>query len=424
MNLDWRRLKAVVLESDDWGLCAWSPDEQAYRVLADTPAFRTPAGRRYGASTLESAADVRSLVETLLEFRGGDGFPPVWQANTVLAAPDYPRLRAPSFEAPLPLVDFPTTPSRWQRPGLWEETARAVEAGTWWPELHGLHHLAETAWLGALRRGVDDARRAFEHQSFVCQVVEASGEYHPAEPPEVRTRNLTLAVAKFVALTGRAPRSLCPPDYRWDERLEVDAERLGVSTLQGKAEQIGPSLPKIRRLVMRYRWPHRRGARFYMPPRIAFEPRPDDPAANRVGAAAVRRAARSAWQRGQPAAVSTHRVNYAHLDPRAAAGGRSALRDLLSGFIEDGAVFLIDDEVRQLQEWSWSVRPIGDRGALLRYYGVPNDPIRFAAPAGTYGVTIRDGHGAQGAEVAVEEGEVVARMNVGEYLLEWNVSDR
>ena len=62
MNLDWRRLKAVVLESDDWGLCAWSPDDQAVRVLADSPAYRSAPGRRYGASTLESADDVRLVV--------------------------------------------------------------------------------------------------------------------------------------------------------------------------------------------------------------------------------------------------------------------------------------------------------------------------------------------------------------------------
>ena len=98
MNLEWKRLKAVVIESDDWGLCAWSPDEQALRVLADTPAFRTPAGRRYGSSTLESADDVRRLAATFAEFRGGDGFAPVLQANTVMAAPVFERLRPPWYK--------------------------------------------------------------------------------------------------------------------------------------------------------------------------------------------------------------------------------------------------------------------------------------------------------------------------------------
>ena len=122
MNSIWRRLKAVVLESDDWGLCAWSPDDQAHRVLTDTPAFRSPAGRAYGRSTLESAADVKRLVQALLEFRGGDGFPPVWQANTVMAAPDYARLEPPLFQvAAMPVITLPELPSRWQRPGLWDE---------------------------------------------------------------------------------------------------------------------------------------------------------------------------------------------------------------------------------------------------------------------------------------------------------------
>ena len=92
MTLDWRHLKAVVLESDDWGLCAWVPDEQAYEALAGTPAFRNPAARAYGRSTLESAEDVARLAAVLLEFRGRDGRPPVWQANTVMATPDFARL--------------------------------------------------------------------------------------------------------------------------------------------------------------------------------------------------------------------------------------------------------------------------------------------------------------------------------------------
>ena len=212
MNLEWRRLRAVVFESDDWGLCAWSPDDHAYRVLSDTPAFRTPSGRRYGASTLESVGDVQSLVQTLMEFRGGDGFPPVWQANTVMASPDYARMRPPLFEMEaLPLIDPPRAPSRWERPGMWEQVRQASHLGVWWIELHGLHHLPESAWLVALRRGIADARRAHEQQSPICQAVESSGEYDPSEPERVRTRNLQLAVNRFELLVGRRPGSFCRP---------------------------------------------------------------------------------------------------------------------------------------------------------------------------------------------------------------------
>jgi hypothetical protein len=420
VNLDWRRLKAVVIESDDWGLCAWVPDEHAHRVLADTPAWRGPAGRTYGRSTLESADDVDRMLALLLEMRGGDGLPPVLQANTVVAAPDYPKLHPPLFEVPeLPLVDLPDTPSRWLRPGLWERVGQAVEAGVWWPELHGLHHIPEHAWLTALRRGRADARRGHEQQCMVCEAVEASGEYDPSEPAELRTRNLERAVAKFRALFDRAPSSLCPPDYRWDEALEADAERLGVTIIQGRPEQAGQAFPKLRRWLHRFRWPDLRGARFYPPPRIAFEPRGGHEATGRLGPAVVHRRARDAWGRGQPAVISTHRVNYAHLDEAWSEVGRGQLRDLLHALVRDGAVFVTDAEVRQLVERAWSVRPIGRRGALVRHYGVPRAPLRFPAPVGVARASLHEGGRPEDAHLALENGEVRLEANPGEYLIEW-----
>ena len=418
MNLDWTRLRAVVLESDDWGLCAWSPDVQGWRALADQPVFRSPSGRRYAGSTLESAEDVRAMTDLLGMFRGGDGFPPVWQANMILAAPDYAKLAPPAFDTPqLPLLEFPNTPSRWMRPKLWEEITVARMSGLWWPELHGLHHLPAKAWLAALRRGVPDARRAFEHQSPVCAAVDVSGEYHPSEPAESRTRDLETAVATFRRLFGRLPLSMCPPDYRWDEQLERDAERLGITTFQGKGEQLGHAFPRLRRLLLRYRWPHLHNARFYLPIRIAFEPQ-GSPSGVRVGAVAVQRAAREAWNRGQPAVISSHRVNYVHLDAAAAEGGRAALRDLLHRLQGDNAVFLTDAEVRQLQERAWSVREVGTRGVLVRYYGVPREPVVFDAPHDATGVALREGRRKDG-EVRLADGRVEARLNDGEYLLEW-----
>jgi hypothetical protein len=117
--------------------------------------------------------------------------------------------------------------------------------------------------------------------------------------------------------------------------------------------------------------------------------------------------------------VSTHRLNYAHLDPAGSDAGRGALRDLLRRFAADGAVFLTDAEVRQIQERGWSTRPIGERGTLLRFHGQPRLPIRIPAPAGTHGVLLREGRNPSGPELAHEGGAAIARVAPGEYLLEW-----
>lgn len=423
MTLDWRHLKAVVLESDDWGLCAWVPDDLAYQALAASPAFRNPAARAYSRSTLESADDVARLAATLLEFRGRDGRPPVWQANTVMATPDFARLRPPRFECEaLPLVHYPNFPSRWQRPGLWDEVERAREAGVWWPELHGLVHLPQTAWLQALRAGADDALRAHAQQCFVCAAVEAGAEYDPREPAEVRARSLAQAVERFRERFGRAPGSLCAPDYRWDERLEADAEALGVTIIQGRSEQMGHRFRRLRHVFGRLRWRGSRGRRFDMPARIAFEPRGDATPGSRLGAAAAHRKARAAWGRGQPAVVSSHRLNYAHLDPAWPEAGRGALRDLLALLARDGAISLTDAEVRSLHENAWSLRGLTARTSLLRYYGEPRARVRIPAPAWATGVEFRDARGAFEAgapRLAIEAGEVVAELDPGEVVIEW-----
>ena len=420
MNLDWHRLRAVVLESDDWGLCAWVPDDRAHRALAHQPAFRTAAGLRYGRSTLESAGDVGALAAELLEWRGGDGFPPVWQTNTVVANPDYGRMRPPLFEfEELPLAYLPELPARWARPGLWDAVRKAEGEGVWWAELHGLHHLPEAAWLAALRRGEDDARRALEQGSPIARAVEAGGEYDAAEPRELRARNVRKAVRAFRLLFGRAPTSFCPPDYRFDDWFEREATSLGLITWQGKAEQAGYPLSPLRRRWLGLRFPHHEGGRFHLPPRIAFEPEGAAAAPGARGLEAAHRGALDAWRQGRPAIVSSHRMNYAHLDPAWSRESRRALRELLQRLCADRAVFLTDHEVRQLAERHWSVRDLGGRGVLLRHYGVPRDALRFSVPDGVTGAQLRGPHDDPHAELGVSEGRLEARVNLGEYVLEW-----
>jgi len=420
VNLDWHRLNAVVLQSDDWGLCAWVPDDRAHRALAQQPAFRTVAGRRYGRSTLESAADVGALAKELLAWRGGDGLPPVWQANTVMANPDYAAMRRPpfDFEAP-PLCSHPALPSRWARPGLWDAVHLAEAQGVWWPELHGLHHLPETAWLTSLRRGDTEARRSLEQASPISSAVEASGEYDASEPRRLRAKRVRQAAEAFRQLFGRAPTSFCPPDYRFDTWFEEEAASIGLTTLQGKAEQAGAWLPALRRRWLALRFPHHVGTRFYLPPRIAFEPEGDERAPGPRGLDAAHRAVRAAWRAGRPAIVSTHRMNYAHLDAAWSQGSRRALAVLLERLCADNAVFLTDHEIRQLVEKHWSVRELGPRGALLRHYGVPRDTLRFAAPHGVVGARLHGPRGDARAEMAVDDGLVEVRVNLGEHVLEW-----
>mgnify|MGYP003694238471 CR=1 FL=1 len=82
-------------------------------------------------------------------------------------------------------------------------------------------------------------------------------------------------------------------------------------------------------------------------------------------------------------------------------------------------MFLVDSEVRQLQERSWSVREVGSRGVLARYHGVPREPIRFPARRGVTRAVVRGSRGPEDADAHLDGEDVVARLNDGEYLIEW-----
>lgn len=404
--------RAVVIESDDWGLAAWVPDEAAARELADAPAFTSAPGRRYGRSTLETAADVGALAALLGGVRGADGQPAVLQANTVMAAPDYARIAPGRASAPIPVAPGPELPGRWARPGLERALDEAIAAGVWWPELHGLHHLPEHAWARALSAGVADARVAFDQQCMVCQAVEASGEFDAREPLADRERRLARAVELFVARFGRRPGSFCPPDYRWDRRLDPVAARLGLDTFQGAAERVAPLAP-LRRRWHAWRWPTR-GARLDMPPRIAFEPLGRDAANAPLGAAEAYARCRAAWAAGRPAVVSTHRLNYAHLDAAFAEAGRRALGDLLARLAGDGAAFLVDAEVHALLARGWSARRIGAGRALVRCARPSAVEVADAPPGAALALARGDG------EVDARGPRAVARLAAGVHVLTWS----
>jgi hypothetical protein len=123
--------------------------------------------------------------------------------------------------------------------------------------------------------------------------------------------------------------------------------------------------------------------------------------------------------------VSTHRVNYAHLDPAWREKGLAALRDLIGRLIGDSATFLTDAEARGLVERAWSVRPIGRRGALVRFLGVPQEPVTWPLPeglAGVVGAEVIEGRGAERATVRIEDGQLIGSFDPGEYLVTWRRS--
>ncbi len=361
--VDWREVRAVVLESDDWGLCGFIPEPAALEDLSpaalETGAF--PAV--YWGSTLEDSLAVTTLCEVLGGASGRDGLPAVLQPNYILSSLTWEA--APPADGRWVARDLPAVPAAYARPGLWAAVGAATAAGLWHPELHGRWHY-DPSRRRESSLATPAAREAARRQILLFPGSERAWELGPWRPRAELAAELDGSLRVFASLFGRRPRAVIAPDYRWDDRCEDLWLSRGLATIQAKRGQRRAEYAglwgRARKVADRTLARLLRRDRVYLDRNVVFEPvqhaLPAQITAQAAGAVVT------AWGRGEPAIIETHRVNYAHLDPAVAALGREQLAALLrttSAAAGGRPVYLVDGEVAGLQRHGTSWCDRGDR---------------------------------------------------------------
>ncbi|MBK8166020.1 MAG: hypothetical protein IPK64_08640 [bacterium] len=398
--VDWRRLRAVALHSDDWGLAGFVPSVDAWVGLDRAALSPGRFPDVYWNSTLEDSACVARLAAVLAGGRGRDGRPAVLQPNYVVSALDWTGGQWVRRDLP----DFPET---YRRPGLWQAMAEAMWAGVWYPEYHAAWHYDPQRRRQAVAAG-GVALAAAERGVMLFPGSEAARELGPWRPTSELAAELDAGLAVFTAAFGRGPGSIIAPDYTWDGRCEDLWESRGLTVIQAKREQRHPGLPpgaggRVLKVLDRQWSRARHRGRIYLERNCRLEPA-QAPDAGAVVAACLDQT-RRAWRCGEPAIVETHRVNFAHGDAAVAAAGREALAVYLAGLAglgETGPVFLVDAEIASLVRRGTSLVEAGDvlvarNGTRSRRLAIPVAPA--GPPKGTVALYLLEG-GFQGLVAA------------------------
>lgn len=346
----WQPLRAMVLESDDWGLAGFVPHgriwEQWDRQELDPGRF-PPV---YWGTTLEDSLMVAELARIMGSYTGADGLPAVFQPNYVLSSLSLEQEGAAEVWKRYDLPEFPPT---YRRPGMWTAVRQALADGVWYPEFHA-------AWHYDPQQRLDRALSSDLARSLSLQGVtlfpgsERARELGPARSVEDLSRELDQALGIFADVFGRPASSVIAPDYTWSGRMERIWLSRQLRVIQGKREQRDPTLPGGtlgRGLKFLYRklslaWNR---DRVYLERNCRLEP-VQDPDPDRIVAECLQDVLQ-AWDRGQPAIVETHRVNFAHTDPAIVRTGQEGLSRLLDQACGAGKAptFMSDAEVAQLQ---------------------------------------------------------------------------
>ncbi len=388
--VDWRELRAVTFESDDWGLAGFVPSANVWNGLNREELIPGHFPPVYWNSTLEDSLMVAELCGIMGQKHGSDGLSAVFQPNYVLSSLNFEN--GPQGYL-WQRYDLPEFPPPFARLGMWKAVENGIEQGVWYPEFHATWHYDPAMRLeNAL--STDLAAKLTKAGVMLFPGSETARELGPWRTPKDLRSELLHSIVLFQDLFGRPIGSVIAPDYTWTGAIEDLWQHQGIKVIQAKREQRDPTLlagkvGRVQKFLQRKLDTLGHRKRCYLERNCRLEPAqaPD-------GQAVVKsclQETENAWAAGQPAIVETHRINYVHEDPAVVKLGQEVMEEYLtqlSARPNHLPIYLLDREIDQLKGYgvSWAYR---GKSLILRNATHSRRLIQVSSPIGNGNIEIR-----------------------------------
>lgn len=347
----------VLFQSDDWGRVGLRDREglEQLRLAGFNLGERT-----YDLYTLETADDLNHLSAVLTAHRDSSGRHPCVGMNFILFNLDLARMRAGGFRQIELLPLSAGLPQGWRRPGLFETYREGIANGVFRAALHGTTHFCRSAAERYLAEDGDEAsllRRLWQAGTpyIYWRMPWIGYEYwDPAKSanqrflsPDAQTELVGAAVREFARMFSVLPGSACAPGYRANADTHRAWAQHGIRVAQNGPGTLVP--------------PHTdRYGILQLTRTVDLEPA----ASNSFSVDAALQRAEACFQRGLPAIVSMHSINF-HSSVR---DFRSRTVRALDEFLtaleskHDDLLYLHDEDLFQLanygayRTWSATIR--------------------------------------------------------------------
>ena len=233
--------KIVVIESDDWGSIRMPSREVYEKCLKAGYRVDKIAYERY--DSLASEDDLELLFELLSSFRDYKDNHPVITANSLVANPDFKKIKDSGFrEYHFELVTetFKKYPKHSNALKLWEAGRRA---GIFFQQSHGREHLNVSMFMDGLKRNDRDLIFGFNHEIpgiIPHGEIPAGGntyveslKYSNESDKQQKLQMIIEGLDLFERLFGYRSETLIPPNYLWSPEFDEVVSQRGVNYYQG-----------------------------------------------------------------------------------------------------------------------------------------------------------------------------------------------
>ena len=315
-SVGWRtKRKIVVIESDDWGSIRM-PSKEVYRKFfkAGVKVNKCPYCR---FDSLASEEDLSMLFEALTCYKDKNGRHPSITANSVVANPDFDKIRESNFQKyrfeifTETLKKYPNHENSFK---LWK---KGIKLGIFYPQFHGREHLNVARWMNALRSGLLETRLAFDRNLFGLSTTITSEnrksflaalDFDTLEELENIRAILSEGLQIFKKIFGFPAKSFIAPNYTWPRDIERELYQHGVRYIQGQRVQIIPTFSRQKRKnAHHFIGQKNHYGQIYIVRNCQFEPSFQG---GRDEVQSCLNQIKNAFFWSKPAVVTSHRVNY------------------------------------------------------------------------------------------------------------------
>ncbi len=299
--------KIIVIESDDWGSIRM-PSRETYHALLKA-GLRVDQCHYCKNDSIATIDDFNCLFDLLLKFKDKNGNPPIITANSVVANPDFKKIKEAKYEKYFyellteTLTKYPDTDF-----SLWE---KGKELNIFYPQFHGREHLNIFRWIDRLKEGSKETRTAFDYDFFGISTIisnEKNPSFMAALDADSETELLELrkiieeGLSLFNDIFKYSSKSFIAPNYIFPKSLEPVFKYNGIDIFQGNYVQ------KWKKEIQ-YNFTGKRNEyeQVYLVRNVLFEPSACqsidwvDKALSQIN---------KAFSQKQPAIICSHRVNF------------------------------------------------------------------------------------------------------------------
>jgi hypothetical protein len=302
--------RIIVFESDDWGSIRM-PSLGTFNKLKEN-GIKVNNSPYCKFDTLESNTDLELLFETLLKFKDFKGNHPKITANTVVANPDFQKIKSDKFQNYY-YEPFTETLQRYpNRNKVYELYKKGIDSNVFIPQFHGREHVNIEFWFELLKNN-NNFKLAFElglwglSNDVFPEIKKSIQAAFDSNNNKLLEDSICSGLNLFNKLFDFKSESFIANNFIWDASLNKILKENGVTYLQGMKYQFLPIIDysQKRKILRHYTGEKNSNEQYYLVRNVSFEPSINNENFQKT----ISEISNSFfWNR--PAIIGTHRINF------------------------------------------------------------------------------------------------------------------